>query len=258
MLIINADDWGLDEATTNAIAACYERGRITSTSAMMFMDDSVRAAELAGSIDIDVGLHLNLTEPFTSGAEPQTRASQKAVAQFLQTNKLAGVILNPRLHRAFRRAVSAQLEEFRRLYGREPSHIDGHHHAHLSANVLFGCLLPADFIVRRHFTFFAGEKSWLNRTYRGLCNRILGIRCRMLDGFYDLTQHMHTPKMQRLAGLANAGVVELMVHPAEENEFSYLTGDDFGNWLRQVQITDFRSLNSRAREHPGPGNQAAV
>ena len=76
MLIINADDWGLDVATTDAIAACFERGRLTATSAMVFMDDSIRAAQLALDIGIDVGLHLNLTEPFTSElADPALEAS---------------------------------------------------------------------------------------------------------------------------------------------------------------------------------------
>ncbi len=243
MLIINADDWGLDEATTRAIAQCHERGRVTATSAMVFMDDSVRAAQIARDIDIDVGLHVNLTEPFTSDdASPAAREAQKSVARFLRGNRLASVILNPLLHSAFKIAVSAQLDEFRRLYGRDPSHIDGHHHQHLSANVLFGGLLPAGAIARRHFTFYAGEKSRLNRAYRAICDRVLALRCRRLDAFFDLTQHMHSPKMQRLAALAKTARVELMVHPAQRREFEYLTGEEFGNWLSDVELGDFRAV----------------
>lgn len=250
MLIINADDWGLDEATTDAIAECYQRGRVTATSAMVFMDDSIRAAQIAREIEIDVGLHLNLTEPFTSETcSPSVRAAQRAVSEFLHRNKLAGVMLNPRLHSAFKAAVSAQIEEFRRIYGSDPSHIDGHHHQHLGANVLFGGLLPAGSIARRHFTFYAGEKSWLNRTYRAICDRVLALRCRSLDAFFDLTQHMRTPKMQRLAKIAGHARVELMVHPAQPGEFEYLTGEEFGKWLTDVELSDFRTLNNPDAEH---------
>lgn len=245
MLIINADDWGLDRTTTDAIAQCYRRGRITATSAMVFMDDSLRAVDVAREIDIDVGLHLNLTEPFTSAqADARARDAQRAVAEFLRSGALAGLILNPRLHGAFRYAVAAQLDEFRNTYGRDPSHIDGHHHQHLSANVLFGGLLPRGCIARRHFTFYPGEKSWLNRTYRALCNRVLAMRCNLLDAFFDLTQYMHTPKMQRLALIADSSSVELMVHPAQSEEFRFLNGDEFGQWLQNVTLCDFRTLGS--------------
>jgi predicted glycoside hydrolase/deacetylase ChbG (UPF0249 family) len=221
---------------------------------MVFMHDSVRSAEIAREIDIDVGLHLNLTEPFASDLAPAlARDSQKAVAGFLRTGKLAGLLFHPLLHRAFRIAVAAQLDEFRRLYARDPSHIDGHHHQHLNANVLFGGLLPAGALVRRHFTFYPGERSFLNRAYRGLSNRMLAVRCELLDGFFDLAQYMHTPKMQRLASAANSGDVELMVHPAQSAEFQFLNGTEFGQWLEGVELGEFRLLRNAPREadaHP--------
>ena len=65
MLIINADDWGRSVAETDAALRCYKEGRITSVSAMVFMEDSERAAELAKENELDVGLHLNFTDKFT-------------------------------------------------------------------------------------------------------------------------------------------------------------------------------------------------
>ena len=44
---------------------CLRQGRLTSASAMVFMADSVRAAEVARELDLDLGLHLNLSQPFT-------------------------------------------------------------------------------------------------------------------------------------------------------------------------------------------------
>jgi len=49
MLIVNADDWGRSLAETDAALRCLKRGRITSVSAMVFMQDFKRAARLAGA-----------------------------------------------------------------------------------------------------------------------------------------------------------------------------------------------------------------
>ena len=64
MLIINADDLGMNEQTTDGIIACCDKRLITSATAMVFMRDTARAAELASSRDIGIGLHLNFTTPF--------------------------------------------------------------------------------------------------------------------------------------------------------------------------------------------------
>ena len=66
MIIINADDWGGWASATDAALACHREGRITSVSAMVFMADSERAAAIAQERSIDVGLHLNLTTPFSA------------------------------------------------------------------------------------------------------------------------------------------------------------------------------------------------
>src|ERR1044071_8087146 len=66
LLIVNADDWGRDARTTDMIAACVSQHTGSSVSAMVFMEDSERAAAIARANGIDAGLHLNLTTPFTS------------------------------------------------------------------------------------------------------------------------------------------------------------------------------------------------
>jgi len=67
MLIINADDLGRSVVETDAALRCYSAGRITSVSAMVFMSDSERAAELANGNGLDVGLHLNFSISELSG-----------------------------------------------------------------------------------------------------------------------------------------------------------------------------------------------
>src|SRR5207237_1102009 len=63
VLIVNADDWGRSVAETDSALRCYQAGRITSVSAMVFMGDSMRAAKLAKDHQLDdVELHLNFSE----------------------------------------------------------------------------------------------------------------------------------------------------------------------------------------------------
>jgi predicted glycoside hydrolase/deacetylase ChbG (UPF0249 family) len=59
-------------AETDAAFKCYRGGRITSVSAMVFMQDSERAAKLANNSDLDVGLHLNFSEEFTDTSCSET------------------------------------------------------------------------------------------------------------------------------------------------------------------------------------------
>ena len=89
MLIINADDWGRSVAETDAALTCYREGRITSVSAMVFMVDSERAAELANAHGLDVGLHLNFSEPFTDDKCPRgLRHCHNRIVRFLKRTQV--------------------------------------------------------------------------------------------------------------------------------------------------------------------------
>lgn len=158
-LIVNADDWGRDAATTDRIGECFEARAISSASAMLFMADSQRAAALAQQRGLDCGLHLNLTELFSAKEVPARLGEyQQKIARFLRGNRFAPIFFHPGLTSAFEYVVAAQIEEFQRLYGAAPTRIDGHHHMQLSANVLSQRLIPEGIVVRRNFSFQPGEK----------------------------------------------------------------------------------------------------
>lgn len=46
MLIINAEDFGMNRLATDRMLYCYKKGTVLSTSVMVFMEDSQRAADL--------------------------------------------------------------------------------------------------------------------------------------------------------------------------------------------------------------------
>jgi predicted glycoside hydrolase/deacetylase ChbG (UPF0249 family) len=103
-LIVNADDLGLSAAVDEGIFAAHRDGIVTSTSLMVLRDQAPAAAEtLAEYPKLAVGLHLERR----SGAE-----------------------------------CRKQLERFRALVGREPTHLDSHKHVH-ETDAAFGAAAEA-------------------------------------------------------------------------------------------------------------------
>ena len=236
-LIINADDWGRDARTTDRTFECFQHGVLSSASGMVFMQDSARAASIAIEQGLDIGLHLNLTAPFSAPEVPTRLATHhQKIREYLCAHRFAQLLYNPGLANSFEYAVACQLEEFSRLYGRTPRRIDGHHHMHLCANVLFGKLLPAGTIVRRNFSFAPGEKNWLNRTYRKWVDMRLKRRHRLADFFFSLAPVQGVGRLQRIISLARHAVVELETHPVNSDEFWFLTSGEMFEQMSDVRI----------------------
>jgi chitin disaccharide deacetylase len=231
-LILNADDWGRDRETTDRTLECLERRAISSVSAMVFMADSERAAEMAKSRDIDAGLHLNLTAPFTGSRQIQELSiHHQRVRSYLRGHRLAQVVFHPGLARSFEYVVKAQLDEYLRLFGSAPERIDGHHHMHLCANVLYGRLLPVGTQARRSFSFLPGEKSALNRAYRRIVDKTLMRRHRTTDFFYSLPPLGVPGRLERILSLAKSNVVEVENHPANTEEYRFLGEGEIFRYL---------------------------
>jgi predicted glycoside hydrolase/deacetylase ChbG (UPF0249 family) len=240
LLIINADDWGRDRETTDRTLECCELGAVSSVSAMVYMEDSERAAEIARMQGIETGLHLNLTSPFSGRGVPSgVTEHQRRIARYLVRHRLAQVWFHPGLMRSFEYVVAAQLEEFSRLYGGAPERIDGHHHMHLCSNVLIQQLLPRGTMVRRNFSFARGEKSLANHLYRDLVDRTLARRHRITDFFFSLPPLEPATRLRGIFALASRFVVEVETHPVNPEEHRYLAGGEI-----------FRQIGSRGLGRP--------
>jgi chitin disaccharide deacetylase len=225
-LIVNADDWGRDQATTDRIRECFEARAISSASAMVFMADSERAAEIARRGSFDCGLHLNFSTPFSApDLSAPLREHQSRIARYLKRSRLAQACYHPGLADSFRYVVAAQLEEFQRIYGSEPARIDGHHHMHLAANVMFARLLPAGTMVRRNFSFRRGEKGWGNRLYRTFLDGRLAHRHQLTDYFFSLPP-LEPERLSGIFSLTRQSVVEVETHPVNADEYRFLMGGE--------------------------------
>lgn len=230
-LIINADDWGRDAQTTDRTFGCFQQGVLSSASGMVFMQDSARAASIATQQDLDIGLHLNLSALFTAREVPVRLATHhQKVREYLCAHRCARLLYHPKLANSFEYVVASQFDEFSRLYGRTPDRIDGHHHMHLSANVLLQRLLPSGTIVRRHFSYEPGEKMVRNSIFRLYSRALLRDRYQVTDFFFSLPPFAPYERLQRLFNLAQRFTVELETHPINPDEYQFLTGGGLLRW----------------------------
>lgn len=251
-VIVNADDWALNAAETDCIFSCARAGAISSVSAMVFMDDSERAAGLAREHRIDAGLHLNLTCAFTApGVPSRLLEHQRIVIRFLRLKRYARVGFNPLLMNSFEYATRAQIDEFERLYGAPPSRVDGHHHMQLCANVLAQKLLPKNAIIRRNQCFAPGEMSALNRWYRRLQDRHIARHYRTSDYFFDLSP-IEPKRLRRILALARESNVEIATHPDIPEEYAFLMRGDFARYAEDVVIAPGYILRSSPARANGP------
>jgi predicted glycoside hydrolase/deacetylase ChbG (UPF0249 family) len=115
-LIVNADDFGQSPGLNRGIIEAHERGIVTSASLMTRWLAAGEAALYAKKYPkLSVGLHLDLGEWICRN---ETWLPLYTVVSLEDTS-------------AVEREVYRQLEVFRYLLGRDPSHINSHQHVHL-------------------------------------------------------------------------------------------------------------------------------
>jgi chitin disaccharide deacetylase len=118
VLIVNADDFGQSAPITRGILRAHEQGVVTSTSLMVRFPAAAYAAERAG--DLDLGLHIDLGEwTYRDG-------NWVALYERVEMDERSAIECE----------IGDQLAEFRRLTGKDPSHLDSHQHVHLHEPVL--------------------------------------------------------------------------------------------------------------------------
>ena len=114
-LIVNADDFGQSPGINRGVIETHERGIVTSASLMVRWPASAQAASYAlAHPNLSVGLHLDLGEWTYKNGE------WVRLYQLVDENDAGAVA----------REVEAQLETFRSLMGRNPTHLDSHQHSH--------------------------------------------------------------------------------------------------------------------------------
>ena len=114
-LIVNADDFGLSEGVNDGIIRAHEKGIVTSASLMVRWPAASAAADYASrNVRLSVGLH------FDFGEWVCQKGKWSPSYQVVNTDDYQEVYDE----------AGRQLDAFRTLIRREPTHIDSHQHFH--------------------------------------------------------------------------------------------------------------------------------
>lgn len=117
-IIINIDDLGLSGAVNDAVLHLAERGRIGASSYMVGGDITDNDIRTLTELNVDIGLHLDLTGVFPSALHGSLKSL--IIASYLRR-------LNPM---QVADVINQQLDGFEDRFGRAPVFIDGHQHIH--------------------------------------------------------------------------------------------------------------------------------
>jgi predicted glycoside hydrolase/deacetylase ChbG (UPF0249 family) len=124
-LIVNADDFGLTAGVSLGILEAHREGIVTSTTLLVNrLVDPKLLLELRAT-SLGVGLHLNLTLGAPLSAPSAVSSLLDADGRFIRDARQVADSARPR---EARRELNAQVEAFRELLGRDPTHLDSHHH----------------------------------------------------------------------------------------------------------------------------------
>jgi predicted glycoside hydrolase/deacetylase ChbG (UPF0249 family) len=203
---------------------------------MVHMSDSRRAAELAGERGRPIGLHLNLTQPFDAADVPvAVRERQRRLCVHFEPLAARRWLpsVRPSVHALVADGIRDQLEQFRLLYGVEPTHLDSHHHVHVCPDVFLSAALSPGMRVRQTLSPLPRARRPASLPRR-LKHQLLARRFTTTSCFWsarELSGADGSIPIATAAALASTRSVEIMVHPSFAGEQRVLCS---GSWLEAI------------------------
>jgi predicted glycoside hydrolase/deacetylase ChbG (UPF0249 family) len=233
LLIVNADDFGLNDAANAGIIETHRAGAVTSTTLMANAPAAETAAHLAAAHpSLGVGLHFNLTWGRPLSDPGRVPALIDATGQFHGRDMLARRALTGRLPG---QQVALELAaQWRRLLelGIQPTHVDSHQHVHAFAPVFSAVAThcaQAGIPMRVPWVASERHRSIARRARRALLATLLARstsrwrgRVRWNDGMgsvFDIGadgQPLDDSHYRAILEAARGDAFELMVHPVND------------------------------------------
>lgn len=251
-LIINADDFGLDEETVEWTIKGFETGKLTSATIMAGMRGTARAVEFAKAYpQFSFGVHLYLVDEkpmckpgdIPSMIDPKT-GKLWVTRQFIVRNFLGLIKVED-----IKREMRAQVESLLAM-GLKISHVDGHGHNHrLPQSIKALKALQAEGLlgfdrVRRCQDLFFGKSGLLARLINKPMQKKFDGAFKMTDHFLMTAGHTDNPKWftESLATLPD-GITEIGIHPGITEDWRRIdTEDCFAADLSGVELTNFNEI----------------
>jgi predicted glycoside hydrolase/deacetylase ChbG (UPF0249 family) len=124
-LIVNADDFGLTAGVSRGILDAHRKGIVTSTTVIVNRPIDPALVEQLLASGLGVGLHLNLTLGRPISEPTRVRSLVDIEGTFVHDPREAAARASKDEARI---ELGTQIDAFRRLVGRFPTHLDSHHH----------------------------------------------------------------------------------------------------------------------------------
>jgi hopanoid biosynthesis associated protein HpnK len=138
-LIVNADDFGLTRGVNRAIAACHQRGIVTSATLMATGACFEEAVEMAAQMPrLSVGCHIVLVDgtPLLPACEVRSLLAPGTDRFYHSIGEILRAVALGRFNAAEAEAeAGAQLARLQRA-GVQVSHFDAHKHTHMFPSIL--------------------------------------------------------------------------------------------------------------------------
>lgn len=231
-LIINADDFGWDDSSSEAIVDLLDQDKISSTTIMANLVSDDHLEQIAGSKQFSTGIHLNLISGKPLSADKAVPGLVDENGDFWDAGQLFKKFLTGKIRTSeIRTEIEAQLKRLEDA-GIFISHADSHQHLHQFP--LIGKIILD--ILRDH---------GIERVRNCRLTRIPTLRAGIISLFSMLTQHhlksflttrglipdlsfateFHASFLEQiiLRAFRNHDVLEIMTHPAiSDRSGSYL------------------------------------
>ncbi|MCW4855370.1 chitin disaccharide deacetylase [Enterobacter mori] len=202
LLIVNADDFGLSKGQNYGIIESCRRGVVSSTTALINGEAVERAAQLSRDVpELGVGMHFVLTLGMPLSPMPGlTRDGQlgKWIWEMAEQNALPLEEIT--------RELDCQFNRFVDVFGREPTHIDSHHHVHM---------IPAIFPIVAEFAQRKGVALRVDREVPGVPDCAVKSTDGFSSAFYgdEIDEALFLKVLDESAARGEKSV-EVMAHPA--------------------------------------------
>ncbi len=232
-LIVNADDFGQSPGVNRGIIEAHERGIVTSASLMVSWPAAAEAASLARAHPcMSIGLHVDLCE--------HAYKEDRWVVVY------ARAPLEDRA--AVEEEVARQLAAFRRLVGRDPTHIDSHQHVHQEEpvrSILAGIAEKLNVPLRHYSPTVTYCGSFYGQSSKGqplpetiTVEGLLGTLAGLPPGFTELGCHPGTdPPLASMYGSERAQEVLTLCDPRVRAALT----------LHGIELRSFASLGREAQ-----------
>lgn len=227
-LIVNADDFGINDEVNKAISSCFNRRIIDRTTIMVNMPSAVKGIDIAeknGFFD-KVGLHINLTEgvPLTKSIRqnPYFCDENGVFNQAFYHDTKLRLSMNARCVYDVEEEIEAQIRMYRD-FGFTLNHIDSHHHVHTNLPILKAIENLSKVYnfssIRQSRNLYKGG-SIFNRVYKLYYNSRVKRSCKTTTNYFgsfdDLCNYFDFSKdngIEKVKSFINKYDVEIMVHP---------------------------------------------